>query len=302
LVILTHVNSHNFTIKVLNFQFTKNNQKETEFLNGDNLGGFQMKNNIKVLIGDDTLNFGIVCKELLEKRDFEVVVKPKDGISIFEAIRTQSPDVVVMDSVMPHIDALGILKSFLHEEGKGPFFLVVGSYETAYLEKEIMRNGASCYMVKPFDLNVLCDKIVSLTSQISSLKLSQNTPQPADIEILVTEVIHQIGVPAHIKGYHYLREAIILSIRDSEMINSVTKILYPAVAKKFKTTSSRVERAIRHGIEVAWDRGDVDILNSYFGYTVHTGRGKPTNSEFIAMIADRLRLQLKKEQPIPASR
>ena len=166
-------------------------------------------------------------------------MKPKDGISIFEAIRTQSPDVVVMDSMMPHIDALGILKSFLHEAGKAPFFVVTGSYETAYLEKEMMRNGASCYMVKPFELNLLCDKIVSLTSQISSIKLSQNNPQPADIEILVTEVIHQIGVPAHIKGYHYLREAIILSIQDSEMINSVTKILYPAVAKKFKTTSSR---------------------------------------------------------------
>ena len=117
-----------------------------------------------------------------------------------------------------------------------------------------------------------------------------------EIEVLVTEVIHQIGVPAHIKGYHYLREAIILSIENTEMINSVTKLLYPTVAKKFNTTSSRVERAIRHGIEVAWDRGDIDVLNSYFGFTVHTGRGKPTNSEFIAMIADRLRLQLKQKR------
>lgn len=118
--------------------------------------------------------------------------------------------------------------------------------------------------------------------------------QTLDLEMLVTDVIHQIGVPAHIKGYHYLREAIILSIEDSEMINSVTKLLYPTIAKRFKTTSSRVERAIRHGIEVAWDRGDVDTLNSYFGFTIHNGRGKPTNSEFIAMIADRLKLQMKK--------
>ena len=124
--------------------------------------------------------------------------------------------------------------------------------------------------------------------------ISNNTPvTDSDLELMVTEIIHQIGVPAHIKGYHYLRDAIMMSIKDSDLINCVTKILYPTVAKKHATTSSRVERAIRHAIEVAWDRGDVDVLNSYFGYTIHTSRGKPTNSEFIAMISDKLRLRLR---------
>lgn len=146
---------------------------------------------------------------------------------------------------------------------------------------------------------MLCDRVEMLARKKSGTpEVKPNAIKMDDLEILVTEVIHQIGVPAHIKGYHYLREAIILSIQDNEMINSVTKVLYPTVAKKFKTTSSRVERAIRHGIEVAWDRGDVDVLNSFFGYTVHTGRGKPTNSEFIAMIADRLRLQMKKKSSV----
>lgn len=260
-----------------------------------------MNQKIKVLMGDDTLNFGMICKEMLEKKNFEVTLKPKDGLIIYDGITTLSPDLVVMDAVMAHIDGLGILKSFRKENEKVPYFIVIGSYETAYLETEMIQNGASCYFVKPFELTQLCDRIVTLTSQISSMQLAENTAQPADLEIMITDIIHQIGVPAHIKGYHYLREAIMLSVEDNEMINSVTKILYPAVAKKFKTTSSRVERAIRHGIEVAWDRGDVDVLNSYFGYTVHTGRGKPTNSEFIAMIADRLRLQMKKEQPQASS-
>lgn len=252
----------------------------------------------KVLIGDDTLNFGMICSELLEKRNYQVILKPKDGIAVYDAIKNLSPDIVIMDSSMPHIDALGVLKSFSPSEMNPPYFIVTSAYENSYTEAEVLQYGASFFMKKPFDFNLLCERVGELAS-----KISQPTQIPSkeseDIEILVTEVIHQIGVPAHIKGYHYLREAIILSIEDSEMINSVTKILYPTVAKKFKTTSSRVERAIRHGIEVAWDRGDIDVLNSYFGYTVHTGRGKPTNSEFIAMIADRLRLQMKKNVFIP---
>lgn len=254
-----------------------------------------MKNKCKVLIGDDSLNFGIICGELLEKRNFQVILKPKDGIAVYDAIKTLSPDIVVMDSAMAHIDALGILKSFPPSSIHPPYFIITSTHDNAYVEKELINNGASYFMLKPFDLTSLCDRVEALSSQLHSAPVTKKLSTSEDMEILVTEVIHQIGVPAHIKGYHYLREAIILSMEDSEMINSVTKILYPTVAKKFKTTSSRVERAIRHGIEVAWDRGDVDVLNSYFGYTVHTGRGKPTNSEFIAMIADRLRLQMKKD-------
>lgn len=258
-----------------------------------------MKNSCKVLIGDDSLNFGIICNELLEKRNFQVILKPKDGIAVYDAIKTLSPDIVIMDASMAHIDALGILKSFPPSAIHPPYFIITSTHDNAYVEKELINNGASYFMLKPFDLSSLCDRVEALASQLDSVPITAKKLSPSkDIEILVTEVIHQIGVPAHIKGYHYLREAIILSMEDNDMINSVTKILYPTVAKKFKTTSSRVERAIRHGIEVAWDRGDVDVLNSYFGYTVHTGRGKPTNSEFIAMIADRLRLQMKKDSMV----
>lgn len=161
---------------------------------------------------------------------------------------------------------------------------------------EVMEKGASYIVLQPFDVNVLAQRILQLTgfAAKNAAKPASIAPTPGQsLEVMVTEVIHQIGVPAHIKGYHYLRESIILSVENPEMINSVTKLLYPTVAKKFETTPSRVERAIRHAIEVAWDRGDLDTLNSYFGYTIHNSRGKPTNSEFIAMIADKLRLQIK---------
>ena len=153
-----------------------------------------------------------------------------------------------------------------------------------------MSAGADYYFLKPVDVDVLAQRI----SQLSGWKARGYNQRPSnDIEVIVSEIMHQIGVPAHIKGYMYLREAIILSVNNSEMMGSVTKLLYPTVAKTYKTTSSRVERAIRHAIEVAWDRGDVDVLSSYFGYTIQSSRGKPTNSEFIAMIADKLRLQMK---------
>lgn len=255
-----------------------------------------MNNKVKVLIGDDTLNFGIICSELLEKKEFETIVKPKDGITIFDAIKSCEPDVIILDSNMPHIDAIGILKNFSSKDINPPYFIVTSSYDNPLVEKEALAHGASYFMAKPVDLNQLCERVEYLATKGATQVSMKSSAKVDDIEIMVTEVIHQIGVPAHIKGYHYLREAIILSIEDNEMINSVTKVLYPTVAKKFKTTSSRVERAIRHGIEVAWDRGDVDVLNSFFGYTVHTGRGKPTNSEFIAMIADRLRLEMKKKK------
>ena len=156
-----------------------------------------------------------------------------------------------------------------------------------------MQNGAAYFMLKPFEVGMLGERIISLTQDSESIETKANESQPQDMEIVVTEVIHQLGVPAHIKGYHYLREAILCSLEDKELLESVTKQLYPTVAKKFMTTSSRVERAIRHAIEIAWDRGNLDTLNSFFGYTVNTCKGKPTNSEFIALITDKLRLQYK---------
>ncbi len=176
-----------------------------------------------------------------------------------------------------------------------PLVFVTASNANPRLEQEITQNGADYYFIKPFDTQMLIQRIKQLSGlsapaqgNIVSFSSSDNS-----LEVIVSEIMHRIGVPAHIKGYQYLREAIILAVNNGEIMNSVTKLLYPTVAKTFKTTPSRVERAIRHAIEVAWDRGDVDVLNSYFGYTIQNSRGKPTNSEFIAMISDKLKLNLK---------
>ena len=254
-------------------------------------------NKIKIIIGDDSAEYGILCANNLKNMGFFVVVRPKDGLAIFDAIKNEMPDVVLIDAVMPNLDAIELIKKVNASNMKKPAFIVSTAYDNPFIEREVMKNGAAYYMLRPFDTKMLGERILALSD-------NSEPEQPAhfnctvaaheeDIEVIVTEVIHQIGVPAHIKGYHYLRTAIILSINDSEMINSVTKLLYPTVAKMYKTTSSRVERAIRHAIEIAWDRGDVDTLNSIFGYTVATCKGKPTNSEFIALIADKLRLQYK---------
>lgn len=158
-----------------------------------------------------------------------------------------------------------------------------------------MEAGASLYMIKPFDFEILGDRIRSLLGYGES-SYSNSQTSSLSLDVIVTDIIHKIGVPAHIKGYHYLREAIIQSVNDSQMLESITKILYPTVAKSFDTTPSRVERAIRHAIEIAWDRGDIDTLNSYFGFTINTGKGKPTNSEFIALITDKIKLSCKARQ------
>ena len=202
-----------------------------------------------------------------------------------------------MDMFMPHVDALGVMKALPELKlSKRPLIMLTSSVDNVRFEQEVLAAGADYYFLKPFDLDILAERISQLTGwntagQENIRKASSDVQ--GNLEVVVSEIMHQIGVPAHIKGYQYLREAIILSINDSEMMNSVTKLLYPTVAKTFKTTPSRVERAIRHAIEVAWDRGDVDVLSSYFGYTIQNSRGKPTNSEFIAMISDKLRLRMK---------
>lgn len=218
----------------------------------------------------------------------------KDGDEVLRKITAELPDVVFTDLFMAKLDSIGIMKAVSKMQlQKTPLFVVLSSYDSPALEREIMNHGASYFVIKPFDMKNLLENIRSI---LNSKKLDggiRKLDTSIGMEVKVTEILHQIGVPAHIKGYHYLRDSIIMSIEHPEIINAVTKQLYPSVAKKYETTSSRVERAIRHAIEVAWDRGDVDILNSYFGYTIHISRGKPTNSEFIAMIADKLRLQLK---------
>ena len=255
-----------------------------------------MTNKIKVLIADDNKEFCAQCSALLRTYGYETVVAPKDGFRVVELVEENQPNIVLLDVFMPRLDAIGVMKTIRESQiSVQPLFMMMSTFDNPVLERELLNSGASYYFLKPFDTDVLVERIV----QISGYKKADILDLPGagklqpDLEMMVTEIIHQIGVPAHIKGYHYLRESILLAVNNSDIINSVTKQLYPTVAKKFGTTSSRVERAIRHAIEVAWDRGDVDILNSYFGYTIHNGRGKPTNSEFIAMIADKLRLRLK---------
>lgn len=262
-----------------------------------------MENRLKVLICKDSIEFSQESNEIFRNLSMDILLAPKDGIKIMELIENTCPDAVVTELFMPRIDAIGLITSINKNRNiKKPIFIVTSSLESETLEREIILSGASYFMIKPFNPSELAQRIIQLINHnetylthkiIPSKEESSTNHEQKSTEIQVTEILHQIGVPAHIKGYHYLRSSIIMSIENPEIINAVTKQLYPSVAKEFSTTSSRVERAIRHAIEVAWDRGDVDILNSYFGYTIHTSRGKPTNSEFIAMISDKLRLQIK---------
>ena len=251
-----------------------------------------METKLKILVADNN-EFGQNCSALLNSYGYNVVIVEKDGAQVLTGIKLEKPDIVVMDAFMLHVDALGVIKQISDNiDVKKPMIVVLSSVDNPHFESEIMRSGADYYFLKPVEVDVLAQRI----TQLSGWKVKNNASNinnSENLEVVVSEIMHQIGVPAHIKGYMYLREAIMMSVNDTEMMGSVTKLLYPSVAKKYKTTSSRVERAIRHAIEVAWDRGDVDVLSSYFGYTIQSSRGKPTNSEFIAMIADKLRLKMK---------
>lgn len=249
-----------------------------------------MENKVKILIAENN-EFGQNCVREFSSYGYNVVLTDKDGAQVLTKMKFEKPDVIIMDAFMLHIDALGVIKQIRDmKDAKKPLIIVLSSVDNMRFESEILNGGADYYFLKPVEADVIAQRISQLSGWNSSEKHEKNSN---DLEVVVSEIMHQIGVPAHIKGYQYLREAIILSVNNTEMMGSVTKLLYPTVAKTFKTTSSRVERAIRHAIEVAWDRGDVDVLSSYFGYTIQSSRGKPTNSEFIAMIADKLRLQLK---------
>ncbi len=249
-----------------------------------------------IIIGDQSEEFGFPCRNMLRDIDYEVIMTQRDGKELWEAILQYKPELVIMDAVMPHYDAVNILQKMIKEK-LSPAVIVTSISGNHYMEEEIVRCGAYC-MVKPIDMQYLSDCIANMLKNKNAItpagfRKTQVGNTTATLEMLVTDVIFSVGIPAHIKGYAYLRKAIMLAITDPDMIGSVTKSLYPEVAKAFGTTSSRVERAIRHAIEVAWDRGDVEVLDAYFGYTINTGRGKPTNSEFVAMIADRLRLKHK---------
>ena len=255
-----------------------------------------MRRNMTVLLTGEGAQSIERCAECLRANGCEVSFVEKDGKKLIRTALEEKPDAVVMDAFMSGLDALGVLE----EAGKrlkeaGVLLFVTSSVDNSRFEEEILAAGADYYFLKPFDYQLVANRIKRMTEWKNGKKneLPVAVGDNCDLEVVISDIMRQIGVPAHIKGYQYLRQSIMLTVKDPELMHAVTKILYPTVAKQNKTTSSRVERAIRHAIEVAWDRGDVDVLSSYFGYTIQNSRGKPTNSEFIAMISDKLRLKMK---------
>lgn len=250
-----------------------------------------MEKSVKILICDENTEERKKIADAIAKAGVRRPDECADGEAAIEMAKKLSYDIVICDLWIPRLDGIGIIRAMRPIYSDCSFILISPINKESVL-LEATEAGADICLLKPFSDSSLLSHIEALT-KTAKRERSDLTGGRPDIEAQVTKILHQIGVPAHIKGYQYLRSAIIMTIEDSDIINSVTKILYPAVAKKYKTTTSRVERAIRHAIEVAWDRGDVDTLNSYFGYTIQNSRGKPTNSEFIAMIADNLRLKYR---------
>ncbi|MCL4352418.1 MAG: sporulation transcription factor Spo0A [Firmicutes bacterium] len=257
---------------------------------------------IKVLIADDNREFCELLNETIQNDEgLEVAGIANHGVEVLDFLSRQVVDVVVLDIIMPHLDGIGVLERLRQMElARTPKVIVLTAFGQETMTQKALELGADYYILKPFNLKVLAERVKQLGGEPS--------PQPKPVvpatgklqvvpikhlDVEVTNIIHEIGIPAHIKGYLYLREAILMVVNRVDLLSGVTKELYPAIAVKFKTTPSRVERAIRHAIEVAWARGNVDVINGIFGHTVNRDRGKPTNSEFIAMVADKLRMQIK---------
>ncbi len=263
-----------------------------------------MDKQINVLIADADVEFAERLSRSITG-DFKINVCDivSNGYQVIEKVDIMKPDVLIMDLVLPNIDGIGILERLKSKKQEFenfymPKIIVLSTFKQDKTAQDCINLGADYYMVKPVSFDSLRSTVRRLCDaaedkKVSALNRKHSIQDSYDVETMVTEIIHEIGIPAHIKGYQYLRHAIMLVIDNMDIINSITKTLYPTVAQDFKTTPSRVERAIRHAIEVAWDRGDTETLDSIFGYTIATSKGKPTNSEFIAMIADRLRLQIK---------
>jgi len=253
---------------------------------------------IKILIADENSESRKALRDALLRGGMRYIDEASNGEEALSLITRNHHDIVIADVWLSKLDGIGLIRKALSqsfEPDRAPAFIIASLVTNQNIFIEAARAGAALCLPKPLDYASLADHIGSIfrARADGNITSSAMNSAPPDIEAQVTKIIHQIGVPAHIKGYQYLRTAILMTISDSDIINSVTKVLYPSVAKKYATTTSRVERAIRHAIEVAWDRGDIDTLNSYFGYTIQNNRGKPTNSEFIAMIADNLRLKYK---------
>jgi len=252
----------------------------------------------KLLIADDNKEFCDILREyFIDQEDIDLVGIANNGVEALKKIKEEQPNVVVLDIIMPHLDGIGVLEK-LNETDFRPKVIMLTAFGQESMTQKAVELGADYYLLKPFDIDVLANRI----RQLGNVFIMPQATRPASVpqvnkvknlEVEVTNIIHQMGVPAHIKGYQYLRDAILLVINEVNLLGAVTKELYPMIAEKYTTTPSRVERAIRHAIELAWDRGNVEMMNKFFGYTINLDRGKPTNSEFIAMVADKLRLSHK---------
>lgn len=249
-----------------------------------------MDRKFKIILTDVNEDSREMLRETLEASGrFEVVGSTGDGIQALDLIAEKKPDLLVLDLILPGLDGLGILRHLNSKER--PTVLAISQLATQESIAAAGDLGVAMFLSKPYNEDAMMENLLALA------EIRQNRGHAPGLEELVTSIIHEVGVPAHIKGYQYVREAIMITVENLDVINSVTKVLYPAVAKRYHTTASRVERAIRHAIEVAWDRGDLETLQRFFGYTVSNAKGKPTNSEFIAMISDQIRLKLKASSP-----
>lgn len=260
---------------------------------------------LNVAIADDNSRVVDLLDEIISNDEELVVVgKARNGEEAYSIIKEKEPDVVLLDIIMPKMDGLSLMDKVNKDASmkKHPAFIVITAVGQEGITEDAFNLGANYYIMKPFDNTMVLNRIknvkrnsVKHVQEVRKVNAYENKREyvSRNLESDVTNIIHEIGVPAHIKGYQYLRDAIIMSVNDMEMLNSITKILYPTIAKMHQTTPSRVERAIRHAIEVAWSRGKMDTIDALFGYTINTGKGKPTNSEFVALIADKIRLEYK---------
>lgn len=255
-----------------------------------------MTQKASLLIVEDPRDVTSISRTILSDKGYKVETCIKDGRAVLDSIKIYSPDVVIMDVFMAGLDACATLKRLAALKLlKKPHVIVTANFDNGILQREIIMAGADYFLLKPFDYDVLCDRIDSLLNgDVFVARADTRTPMSEiDLEVTVSEILHRLGVGANLKGYQFLRTAIVMAILDESILGRITKELYPSVAKRHSTTASRVERSMRHAIENAWDRGDIEALEHYFGYIVRSQRGKPTNSEFIAVISDRIRLKIK---------
>lgn len=254
-----------------------------------------LEKEIRVVIADDNREFCLLLKDFLGQQEgIRVVDCAYNGIEAIRMIREQTPDVIILDIIMPHLDGLGVLENLISDGFRDKAkIIVLTAFGQENTTSKAIELGAHYFMLKPFDFNVLTERVRQLVNGNSFSKIKLSSGGKLGIEATVTNIMHEVGVPAHVKGYQYLREAILNAIDDVSILGAITKELYPTIAAKYGTTPSRVERAMRHAIELAWDRGNYDAISRLFGYTINIERGKPTNSEFVAIIADKLRMEAK---------